>query len=101
VTSSSRNVEIDFEGDVYVLGPNPNPVRERASFAVTARRTQSLTVEVYTALGRQVYTEERSALADTPTSLSIDVSQWASGMYFVRIRGDQGLEQTQKMIVLR
>jgi hypothetical protein len=101
VTSSSRNVEIDFEGDVYVLGPNPNPVRERASFAVTARRTQSLTVEVYTALGRQVYTEERSALADTPTSLSIDVSQWASGMYFVRLRGDQGLEQTQKMIVLR
>lgn len=101
VESPSREVEIDFEGEVYVLGPNPNPVRERASFALTARQSQSVTVEVYDALGRQVYTEERAARADTPTSLSIDVSQWASGMYFVRLRGERGLEQTQKMIVLQ
>jgi len=101
VESPSREVEIDFEGDIYVLGPNPNPVRERASFALTARQSQSVTVEVYDALGRQVYTEERAARAETPTSLSIDVHQWASGMYFVRLRGERGLEQTQKMIVLQ
>lgn len=101
VKSASQDVRIDFEGDVYVLGPNPNPVRERASFALTARRSQPVTVEVYDALGKQVYTERRVVGADAPTSLSIDVNQWASGMYFVRLRGERGLEQTQKMIVLQ
>lgn len=101
VTSSAREVKIDFEGDVYVLGPNPNPVRERASFALTARQSQSVMVEVYDALGKQVYTEQRTVQADAPTSLSIGVNQWASGMYFLRLRGDRGLEQTQKMIVLQ
>ncbi|PSQ58117.1 MAG: hypothetical protein BRD27_06630 [Bacteroidetes bacterium QH_10_64_19] len=56
---------------------------------------------MYDALGKQVYTEQRAVRADAPTSLSIDVHQWASGMYFVRLRGERGLEQTQKMIVLQ
>jgi len=100
LTSSSQEVQIDFEGDVYALGPYPNPVRRRASFDLTVRRSQSVTVEVYDALGKQVYTEKREVQAEAPASLSIDVSQWASGMYFLRLRGERGLGQTQKMVVV-
>ena len=99
VTSAAREVEVDFEGDVYALGPYPNPVRETASFDLTARESQSMQVEVYNTLGKRVYREEREVRPQDPTFLSIDVSQWASGVYFLRLRGEGSVGQTRKMVV--
>ena len=101
VASASREVRVDFEGDVYALGPYPNPVRETASFDLTARQSQSVTVEVYDALGKRVYTDRREVRAQDPTFLSIDVSQWASGVYFLRLRGRTSIGQTEKMVVVK
>jgi hypothetical protein len=101
VTSASREVEVDFEGEVYALGPYPNPVRETASFDLTARESQDVQVEVYNTLGEQVYRDEREVRPQDPTFLSIDVSQWASGVYFLRLRGDGSVGQTKKMIVVQ
>jgi hypothetical protein len=101
VTSTSRAVEIGFEGDVYALGPYPNPVRETASFDLTARESQSVTVEVYNTIGERVYRDQREVRAQDPTFLSIDASQWASGVYFLRLRGEASVGQTKKMIVVQ
>lgn len=101
VTSISREVEVDFEGEVYALGPYPNPVRETASFDLTARESQDVQVEIYNTLGEQVYRDEREVRPQDPTFLSIDVSQWASGVYFLRLRGDGSVGQTKKMIVVQ
>jgi len=101
VTSAAREVEVDFEGDVYALGPYPNPVRETASFDLTARESQDVQVEVYNTLGERVYREEREVRPQDPTFLSIDVSQWASGVYFLRLRGEGSVGQTKKMIVVQ
>lgn len=101
VTSATRAVEIDFEGDVYALGPYPNPVRETASFDLTARESQNVQVEVYNTLGEQVYSDEREVRPQDPTFLSIDVSQWSSGVYFLRLRGEASVGQTKKMIVVQ
>ncbi len=101
VTSTSRAVEIGFEGDVYALGPYPNPVRETASFDLTARESQSVTVEVYNTIGERVYRDQREVRAQDPSFLSIDASQWASGVYFLRLRGDGSVGQTKKMIVVQ
>jgi len=101
VTSASEEVQIDFEGDVYALGPYPNPVRGRATLDLTAREDQNVTVEVYDALGRRIYTEDREVRAQAPTPISIDVSQWASGMYFLRLRGESSVGETRKMIVVQ
>jgi len=101
VTSAAREVEVDFEGEVYALGPYPNPVRETASFDLTARESQDVQVEIYNTLGEQVYSDEREVRAQDPTFLSIDVSQWASGVYFLRLRGDGSVGQTKKMIVVQ
>jgi hypothetical protein len=101
VTSATRAVEIDFEGDVYALGPYPNPVRETASFDLTARESQNVQVEVYNTLGEQVYSDEREVRPQDPAFLSIDVSQWSSGVYFLRLRGEASVGQTKKMIVVQ
>jgi hypothetical protein len=101
VTSASGEVEVDFEGEVYALGPYPNPVRETASFDLTARESQDVQVEVYNTIGEQVYRDEREVRPQDPTFLSIDVSQWASGVYFLRLRGDGSVGQTKKMIVVQ
>jgi hypothetical protein len=101
VTSTSRAVEIGFEGDVYALGPYPNPVRETASFDLTARESQSVTVEVYNTIGERVYRDQREVRAQDPTFLSIDASQWASGVYFLRLQGEASVGQTKKMIVVQ
>jgi hypothetical protein len=101
VTSASREVQVDFEGDVYALGPYPNPVRETASFNLTARQSQSVTVEVYNTLGERVYTARREVRAQDPVLLSIDVSRWASGVYFLRLRGRKSVGRTEKMVVVK
>lgn len=101
VTSAAREARIDFEGDVYALGPYPNPVRETASFDLTARQSQSVTVEVFNTVGERVYTNRREVRAQDPTFLSIDVSEWASGVYFLRLRGRTSVGQTKKMIVVQ
>ncbi|PSQ87498.1 MAG: hypothetical protein BRD42_01925 [Bacteroidetes bacterium QS_3_64_15] len=101
VTSASEAVQIDFEGDVYALGPYPNPVRGRATLDLTAREDQDVTVEVYDALGRRIYAEDREVRAQAPTPISIDVTQWASGMYFLRLRGESSVGETRKMIVVQ
>ena len=101
VTSVNREVQIDFEGDVYALGPYPNPVRETASFDLTARESQNVQVEVYNTLGEQVYADRREVRAQEPTFLSIDASQWASGVYFLRLRGETSIGQTKKMVVVQ
>jgi len=101
VTSPSQEVQVDFEGDVYALGPYPNPVRETASFDLTARQSQNVSVEVYNTVGERVYTDRREVRAQDPTFLSIDVSDWASGVYFLRLGGRTSIGQTKKMIVVQ
>ncbi len=96
VTSTAREARIDFEGDVYALGPYPNPVRETASFDLTARESQSVTVEVYNTIGERVYRDQREVRAQDPSFLSIDASQWASGVYFLRLRDEASVGQTKK-----
>ncbi len=101
VGEETTDLNIDFQGDIYALGPYPNPVRETASFDLTARESQSVTVEVYNTIGERVYRDQREVRAQDPSFLSIDASQWASGVYFLRLRGDGSVGQTKKMIVVQ
>jgi hypothetical protein len=101
ITSTSEDVQVEFEGDVYALGPYPNPVRETATFDLTARERQSVTVEVYNALGQRMYSEDRTVDADVPTRITIDVGAWGSGLYVLRVQGENGITETQNMLVVQ
>lgn len=100
VGADKAQVEVDFEGAVYVLGPYPNPVRNQASFELTARRAQTVTISVYNVAGQRLYSETRDVGAEAAEFVSIDASRWSSGMYFLRVRGREFTE-TQRLVVTR
>lgn len=100
VEGPTKPVQIDFEGSVYTLGPYPNPVQNTATIDLTAREAQPVTVEVYDANGKRIYAERRELRKRTPAVLTIDTSGWASGMYFLRVRGEE-FTKTRKMVVVQ
>lgn len=96
----TADVNISFDGDVYALGPYPNPVRNTATLDLTARTEQSVTVEAYDVTGRRVYSETRRVGTRAPEAVMLSTRGWSSGMYFLRVRGDEFTE-TRKMVVVK
>lgn len=97
--SEKRRVEIDFDGETYVLGPYPNPARETAVFDLTAREAQPVTIEVYSVTGERLYVDQRRLGTRAPESIQIDVSRWSSGMYVLRVRGNTFTRTREMMVV--
>lgn len=100
VSADKADVDVDFEGSVYVLGPYPNPVRNTASFDLTARDGQSVDIAIYNVAGQRLYSETRDLGAKSPEFLSIDTSRWSSGMYFLRVSGTE-FTKTRRLVVTR
>lgn len=96
----TETVEVDFDGAVYILGPYPNPVQETASIDLTARSAQTVEIGLYNEIGERLYIEELQLGAQSPEFLRFDASQWSSGLYFLRVRGDDFVK-TRRMIVVR
>lgn len=88
--------------DLQVTAPAPNPARNQTRLRVVTEERRRVEVRLYDALGRQV-----SVLFDNEidpyrqTTVPIDVSSLASGMYFARIRVSDGRTQTRKISVVR
>lgn len=95
-----RRVQIDFEGATYVLGPYPNPVQETATFDLTAREAQPVTIRVYNVAGEQLYVDRRRLATKAPTPIQIDVRGWSSGLYILRVQGNT-FTRTRKMTVVK
>ncbi len=98
--SSVEPVEVDFQGDVFFLGPFPNPVQDRAAVEITARNEQTVSVSVYNSLGERMYREERELQSRSPVRVSLNSRQWASGVYFLRVKGAE-FTKTRKMVVVQ
>jgi hypothetical protein len=100
ITSSPISLEIDFQDEAFAIGPYPNPTRGEASIDLTVQSEQQVSIEVYNTLGKRVYRDERQLQARTPATLSVDGGRWSSGLYFLRIQGEEFTE-TRKMILAR
>lgn len=100
LTSPPLRQDIALEDPAFAVGPYPNPVQGEASLDLTAQNDQPITVEVFNTIGERVYHEDRDVDALTPVTLSLDVGQWSSGVYFLRVRGDE-FTKTRRMIVVR
>jgi hypothetical protein len=100
ITSSPISLEIDFQDEAFAIGPYPNPTRGEASIDLTVQTEQQVSIEVYNTLGKRVYRDERQLQARTPATLSVDGGRWSSGLYFLRIQGEEFTE-TRKMILAR
>ena len=103
VSSITAETEISANGEVFISGPNPNPVvqgRSQATLSVTSRAGQDATVAVYNTLGQQVYSLDIPLRRDAATPIAIPTRELSSGMYFVQIRAEE-FSTTRQMAVTR
>jgi subtilisin family serine protease len=83
----------------YELSPvAPNPVGDRASFQLRVQTPQRVRVSLYNVLGQHVQTVHDDVLAANRSHvIVIEGSPLASGMYFVRIIGEE-FQTTRKFV---
>jgi hypothetical protein len=65
------------------LRASPNPTAGPLALALTLPEAQTVTVEVFDALGRRVWQQEMALGAGAQT-VAVDASAWAPGVYVVR-----------------
>jgi hypothetical protein len=99
--TEARQVTLRLEKDYVVTPPHPNPTRGRTALALTVRKKQRVTIQIYDALGREVATAYQGVFgASEPRTIRLPVRRLSSGAYFVRIDGDH-FRATTRMTVLR
>ncbi|WP_299675798.1 T9SS type A sorting domain-containing protein [uncultured Dokdonia sp.] len=84
--SLSENTLLSFS--IY-----PNPVQDRL-FIQTENSLEDFTVTVFDMLGRTLITTSKEALETSP----IDVQDWKSGIYFLRMEDQNGGAITKRFI---
>ncbi|MFO8231290.1 MAG: LamG-like jellyroll fold domain-containing protein [Longimonas sp.] len=90
----ARNVD-----QAELLPTYPNPARSQATIRYAVPERQEVRIELYDVLGRRVQTvvDDR---AEGRTEQTIDVSDLASGTYFLRMQ-TEGHTETQRITVVR
>lgn len=93
-------VEIGVEDEVFVTAPYPNPFNPRTSMQLAVARQQHVRADVFDATGRRVVTllddEMRAGVTRT---LDFDASDLATGLYFIRVRGDHFVSTETVLLV--
>ena len=101
VHSRPLEVTVSMEAPHMVSGPSPNPVQGGATLDVAVRRAQDVQVALYNVLGQRVATVHRGTLpGEETTSLRLDASSLSSGVYFVRVDGED-FTTTKQVTVVR
>ena len=100
LTSPAQSVTIDFDGAAVAIGPYPNPVSEEATLDLTVQDQQTVTVEVFNTIGERIYRDRQNLSARTATSIRVDAGRWASGVYFLRVQGDE-FSKDRRMVVVK
>ena len=107
--------QLDADGDVTLsdavtvarnvnqaelLPTYPNPTRTQATVRYAVPERQTVRIALYDVLGRRVQTVVDDE-AKGRTKHTLDVSDLASGSYFLRMQTDSGYTETQRITVVR
>ena len=93
--------EVTLQRPYAVGAPYPNPAIQRATLNVAVREAQTVRVELFDLLGRRVRVAfDREIAASDTRSIPIQTSNLSSGVYFLRIIGEQFTE-TRRVTVVR
>lgn len=80
--------------------PSPNPVRDRATLALTVEQGQQVTVEAFDIMGRRVQVLYEGSLVDGSTeTLTFNTAQLSSGIYVIRAVGENFVESHRVTVV--
>ena len=102
-TSFSGEVPVDIQmEEAYdVSQVAPMPISGQGRIDVAVNESQTVTVEVFDMLGRQMMTLHDGEMRGQQTrTLSIPADQLSSGHYFVRVRGE-GFQVTRRMVIVQ
>lgn len=91
ITASTTLSTIDIE-DVSEFSISPNPTSSKLNVYLP-KNSKNTTLSVFDVLGKRVFSKSLDAL----TSTSIDVSNWNSGVYIIRISSDNAT-QTKRFV---
>jgi len=83
----------DIKKDDYSITIYPNPTESRVNIKFSNPTNKELFVELIDVRGQVIYTKE----VQSSTILQIDLSSYAKGVYFVKVRGE-GLTKVEKVI---
>jgi len=101
--SEPVDVTLGIAGE-YRLEAYPNPVQsgQQATIGFAVQERQPVSIELYNTLGQRVRTiyDDTPQVVDEIETLTLDVGDLASGLYFVRMRGES-FTTTQKLVVVR
>ena len=93
--------EVRLTSDHAITAPYPNPARHQATFEVAVSESQPVRVTMYDVLGRRIRTLYDDELpAQRTEKIRIGTQDLASGVYFVRVKGE-GFAKTTKMTVVQ
>jgi hypothetical protein len=82
---------------VYIY---PNPSAENLNIGISSLKERDLKIEVYNSIGQIVYSE-RNTIEKGSTILPINLEQWATGVYNIKIKDETSEEIVwQKFIKL-
>ena len=82
----------ELEGDVIAITLGPNPAADEVSLRISCKDTYS--VDVMNASGEVILSKKDLQLSGT----RLDISNFAKGIYFVRISDPKGNSATRKII---
>jgi hypothetical protein len=94
--SDKVTVKRDLDG-VELIGPHPNPARNRTTVKYASPEKQEVVIRLYDLLGRRVQTVVSSEQSGRHQH-RVDVSELASGVYFLRFKTGE-LIRTRKLTV--
>lgn len=96
-----RTVTIGLEKGYELSRVSPNPMHGQGTAHVTVRKSQTVTVALYDALGRQVRVLHDGTLNGNETKhLTVESGDLPSGVYFVRMRGED-FSASRKVTLVR
>ncbi|MCX7863004.1 MAG: T9SS type A sorting domain-containing protein, partial [Bacteroidales bacterium] len=77
--------------------PYPNPASKEVYISYSLSKPQNAVLEVYDIIGKRQYTQ---AIKNGNVGVvSIPVSQWKDGVYFIQLLADGKIVGTEKIIV--
>jgi len=86
--------------ELVLHGSYPNPARSEATIEYELPADEHVRITMYNSLGQRVATLVDASQKAGSHTLSVDVSQFASGMYFYRMNVS-GTSQTQRLVVVK
>ncbi|WP_179862141.1 DUF4397 domain-containing protein [Longibacter salinarum] len=99
--SSTVTATINLTERYTLSSVAPNPVTSKATATLQVKTAQPVTVELYDLLGRRVSTLFSGSMSGQETrTLSVDASSLPSGVYFLRVQGEQ-FDGVQRFVVTR